>query len=357
MIKRSAQVGWKLTKVAAGLVQGSAGVVLDTQAFFRGDKKIQKLQEELHKMGLDYKANYLAQKRKYHFMDTAIIGGDTIWQMRLNSPSQAIIDAHKYAFPVEARTVGFVEHWDRFSTDAERLGFVNAIKGKLFELKYVEELNQSLGSGYSAELAPSVTQPGWDIRIQGPDPETVEYLQLKATLSAQSVNEALEKYPDIDVVTLADFHGFLSLSGSGEVHTSGISNAELLSEIEAATVASSSYVTELILLSYVLFTSKDSMEVGRRGADWMLNSAIVGLAAASPAGLLAALPSLVAKHWLLRKGAAKREYIKFLKSQKSWQKRTYDRWKKMVRGKAFHEDMRRTFRNPGIWHRLMRGRS
>lgn len=94
-------------------------------------------------------------------------------------------------------------------------GFVNAVKGKYFELLAVERLNSgeslgelSLPSGTVARLADSPTQTGHDIEIVNEDDGSiVELLQLKATTSISYVREALEKYPDIRVATTSDIDG------------------------------------------------------------------------------------------------------------------------------------------------------
>ena len=52
-------------------------------------------------------------------------------------------------------------------------------------------------SGHKAE---SATQPGWDIAIKGSNGKIASVLQAKATESVSYVQDALEKYPSIDVV-------------------------------------------------------------------------------------------------------------------------------------------------------------
>ena len=57
-----------------------------------------------------------------------------------------------------------------------------------------------LEPGQEAILADSVTQPGWDLQIINSDGSIAQELQLKATESLSYVKEALERYPDIDVL-------------------------------------------------------------------------------------------------------------------------------------------------------------
>ena len=45
------------------------------------------------------------------------------------------------------------------------------------------------------------SQPGWDIQILNADGTVDQVLQAKATESVSYVKEALEKYPDIEIVT------------------------------------------------------------------------------------------------------------------------------------------------------------
>jgi len=86
-------------------------------------------------------------------------------------------------------------------------GAVNAAKGKYFEYLVVDKLNNHervgdvvLPDGYTAKLAESMTQPGWDLQILDPDNHVASYLQLKATDDASYIKEALDRYPDITIL-------------------------------------------------------------------------------------------------------------------------------------------------------------
>lgn len=96
-------------------------------------------------------------------------------------------------------------------TDAELMGIVNSAKGKYFEYLVVDQLNAgatvgdvTLPDGYHAQLADSMTQPGWDIRIVDADGQTVDLLQLKATDNIGYLHATLERYPDIAILTTAE---------------------------------------------------------------------------------------------------------------------------------------------------------
>jgi hypothetical protein len=123
-----------------------------------------------------------------------------------------------------------------FSLSEEEIqGAVNTAKGKYFEYLVADRLNagEQVGSvvlpdGYSAVLADSLNQPGWDMRIVGPDGVTSEYLQLKATDSVGYIQEALNRYPDIEILATTE------VAHSGLVIDSGISEEELRIQVANA---------------------------------------------------------------------------------------------------------------------------
>jgi hypothetical protein len=84
-------------------------------------------------------------------------------------------------------------------------GAVNAAKGKYFEYLVVDRLNNGervgdvvLPDGFTAKVAESMTQPGWDIQILDHNSRVADYLQLKATDNAGYIREALDRYPEDD---------------------------------------------------------------------------------------------------------------------------------------------------------------
>ena len=108
-------------------------------------------------------------------------------------------------------------------------GWVNGVKGKYFEVLVRDRLRAGdrlgelqLEPGQKVELAPSPTQPGWDLRIENEDGSTDELLQLKATESMSSVKDALEKYPKIRVVVPSEID-----DSSDKIVGSGISDEQL----------------------------------------------------------------------------------------------------------------------------------
>jgi hypothetical protein len=96
-------------------------------------------------------------------------------------------------------------------SDQEWMGIVNSAKGKYFEYLVVAELNAggtvgdlTLPDGYSAHLASSMTQPGWDMQIVDEHGGTAELLQLKATDSVGYLHDTLERYPEISILTTSE---------------------------------------------------------------------------------------------------------------------------------------------------------
>ncbi len=123
-----------------------------------------------------------------------------------------------------------------FSLDADALqGAINTAKGKYFEYLVVDRLNAGeqvgpvvLPEGYRAELAESMTQPGWDLSIVDGDGVTAEFLQLKATDSIGYIQQALTRYPDIEILATEE------VGSSGLVLDSGITEADLRDQVAGA---------------------------------------------------------------------------------------------------------------------------
>jgi hypothetical protein len=134
-------------------------------------------------------------------------------------------------------------------------GIVSAVKGKLFELEYLDWLNQGhLPIGTVAELAKSPTQRGWDIVIKDANGHPVEYLQLKATESIGYIRKAFAAHPNIDVVTTREVFARIADLDKSELHQhvvdghflnghleghvqSGIDGAEMTPEFEFPLIA------------------------------------------------------------------------------------------------------------------------
>ena len=120
-------------------------------------------------------------------------------------------------------------------SSAEIEGFLSAWKGKYFEVLVRDQLNAGewvgdihLDPGQEAVLAKSTTQPGWDLQIINSDGSIDQELQLKATESLSYVKEALERYPDIDVLATDEVG-----EAAENIFSSGFSNEALEETIRA----------------------------------------------------------------------------------------------------------------------------
>ncbi len=127
-------------------------------------------------------------------------------------------------------------------------GAVNTAKGKYFEYLVADRLNAGeqvgpvlLPDGYHAVLADKLNQPGWDMRIVGPDGATANYLQLKATDSAGYIKEALHRYPDIEILATHE------VAHSGLVLDSGITEDDLRDQVSSAIDVMDDSVTDQFL--------------------------------------------------------------------------------------------------------------
>ena len=327
---------------AGGLVRGAAGmasnavdsVALPASRIEEMRAKLRKLgQMEMERSQQRMQAIALAQKRrrKDELLDLLVVGGITLSQA-LRDPASVpenVQQAFALAYPNLAQTETISDAVARMSSD-ELVGLVSGVKGKLFELELVDHLNNGgLPDGYHAEIADSATQPGWDIRVLDEHGQVSELLQAKATESVQYVQEALQRYPDIDVTTTTEVHAQLTALGLAEnVHGSGISEAALQAKVEAAAAHSdaafdaSDLVPSSIGLAVIalsVFMKKDA-SLREKGEHFGQRSAKAGVSAGvGKAALVAtqtwwiALLGGVATSWLAGRGQGKREQYEALK--------------------------------------------
>ncbi len=112
-------------------------------------------------------------------------------------------------------------------------GIISNWKGKLFEFNVRDKLNAGelvgeiqLEEGQYAVVADSLTQTGWDLQILNADGSVANELQAKATDSLSYINEAFEKYPDIDIVSTSEVAEL-----NGNLLNSEISNEEITNSL------------------------------------------------------------------------------------------------------------------------------
>jgi hypothetical protein len=176
-------------------------------------------------------------RRRQDMLDQLVVGGVVLSSLATGGGTipPEIEAAYLAAYPGLAAKASLSETLQQMSA-SELPGFAAGLKGKLFELQFVEHLNAGqLPDGYTAELAVSATQPGWDLRIVGVDGSVAEVLSAKATESAGYVREALERYPGIDVVTTSEVYAQLVAQGlADQVRDGGMENAALEASIDQA---------------------------------------------------------------------------------------------------------------------------
>ena len=133
-------------------------------------------------------------------------------------------------------------------SEDELQGAVNTAKGKYFEYLVFDRLNAGeqvgpvmLPDGYRAVLADTLNQPGWDMKIVGPEGATADYLQLKATNSAGYIKEALHRYPDIKILATHE------VAHSGLVLDSGVNEDVLRDQVSSAIGVMDDSVTDRFL--------------------------------------------------------------------------------------------------------------
>lgn len=291
---------------------------------FFSDKDIARKKDIILEQSTKYKqlleGSHLHRNR---LVDTCFLGGDLIGDILLNNEQipEDIIAAFEKAYPDLSADTPLEEIFSSSIPDEQLRGYVSGIKGKLFEMKYAEYLNDGeLPEGYLAEIAESATQPGWDIQILGPDGDVSDLLQAKATDSVSYVQDALERYPDIDVVTTDEVYSHLVLNDASEnIIGSGIANEDIEDYVEQALSGSGiemSWSPPVLSLAMIAFSTykKDGLDIyakskmagGRFGASYVC--LLLGRGAASLTGCwpLGIAMSLSARYWGV-KGRNKRQ--------------------------------------------------
>jgi hypothetical protein len=167
-------------------------------------------------------------------------------------------------------------------------GFVNAWKGKYFEVLVRDRLNAGesvgdihLGVGQTATLAESATQPGWDMQILEQDGAVADALQLKATQSLGYVKAALRRYPDINILTTDEVLAAGSTALS-DAFPSGFSESDLndavRAPLEALLDSTLEEVVETVLpeLPFVLIATREGSKVlmGRKSFEAALQDSL-----------------------------------------------------------------------------------
>lgn len=283
VVKWSAEQVWEhKEEIAGGIVGGAKGVYHMGQNIYGAtirDTGFEKRLEKLKEQSEEYRTicSRLCDKlsKKDMLLDSLGISVSVIHgYYHIDYIPEEIEEAYKAAYPIKSQTDNLrdiIEDAD----DTELAGLISGIKGKLFEMRYVDFLNDGhLPDGYEAVLAESATNPGWDIAILDNNGITVNELQMKATDSVDYIKTALERYPDIDIVTTEEVYNSVVMHEfADQVINSGISNEELTSVV-TETLESDSVdmdwglpVVPMLLIGYSVY-KKESLSSFEKGTEF-----------------------------------------------------------------------------------------
>jgi hypothetical protein len=141
------------------------------------------------------------------FIDSAIIGGLNIQQIVAGHQiPRDVVSAFHAQYP--NIHISFTEEVRRLYHSPEQLqGFINGVKGKLFEIDYTKWLNDGhLPAGYHADLASHANNPAWDVIVRDAHGSTDNLIQVKASEGVQYVHQAIQLHPSIDVAVPHDVY-------------------------------------------------------------------------------------------------------------------------------------------------------
>jgi hypothetical protein len=323
-----------------GAVKGIGNALVDTSAHtYARDENLRPILERIKIQSEEYRehtrriygriANSSSSVRNRDvLLDALVIGGHTVADyasFAVNVPKE-IDQAYQLAYPHVAAGETFVEQVRSLPADALP-GFVQGVKGKLFEMKYVEYLNDgNLLPGYEAKLADSVTQRGHDIEVIGPDKHVADLIQAKASDSVAYIKDAIEKYPGIDVVTTSEVYSHLVMQGFAEnVVDSGISEAALESTVAGAADAATvnfSWMPSAVALALIAFSAyseeglnayQKSRNFGERSAKSYLAYLAGGALALATGTWWIGVLGGIGTRVIMGTGAAKRQRLHSLK--------------------------------------------
>ncbi len=168
-----------------------------------------------------------------------------------------------------------VDYLDGIDFDNARSvsGAMSNWRGKYFEVIVRDELNSGgqigdivLGEGQKAVLAESLSQPGWDLAIIDDAGATITEFQLKAVQGVSEITRALERYPELEIVSTAEAAQQITDS---MVISSDVSNDEMKSELADAVDA---VVDSPLVDALELFTQgmPAILIAGSEGTMWIM---------------------------------------------------------------------------------------
>lgn len=322
-------IGAAKQAVKAG--KGLYGYTLTEKDFDKLKDKIREQQEEYKDLSekFAHKKSLSTRNTRQALYDSLFTAAAAPLGVSFSSIPEDIEKAYSLAYPNLAKEISLKDLVENPSI-TEVTGYINGIKGKLFELRYVDYLNETLPSGWEAYLADSATQKGWDVIVLDDSGSAVEYLQLKATNDISYVKSALETYPDIDMVTTEEVFNQLSMNEaiSGNIESGGFENSALTEEVakifsDPSLVDSGIDLTPsiipLVIIAYSVFRKKNlsSYERGEEFGGRALSSYLAYLAGGTAASITGFWPLAIGVSLLtnfgLETGRARYLYYRGLK--------------------------------------------
>jgi hypothetical protein len=253
----------KIAKVTAGVTVGTSQAVvgfgMDVYNCFRRDSEFDALYSKISYQAREYEdlrkqLDAIDKKQKrIMILDSIGLGTCSFFEKIIGHAIPVDVqEAYQLAYPNLAAQESIQDAVLNMD-DEQLVGFANGIKGKLFEVKYLDYLNDGhLPTGYTAELANSPTQPGWDIVVHDANGDVAQELQLKATESAEYIEHALDKYPYIDIVSTDEVFSHVTMGDiSAHVINSGISNEELSTYVNDQVMAAHTDSCDMIFPSVI----------------------------------------------------------------------------------------------------------
>lgn len=262
-----------------------------------------------------------------------------------------VAEAFHLAFPhVSLESLNELSH-------EEILGFVNAWKGKLFEVEVQDQLNAGiqvgnwqLEAGQHAALAESATQPGWDISIMNDDGTVADIIQLKATDSVSYVDHALDRYPDINIIATNDLAAHADNLDSvsvadTSVHdvtndvTDAISHDSVSDAFLHTAPATLIAATEIYHVMKGNKTVDEALESGGERLGISVIAGAIGAAVATVAGPLGWMAAIGARMWMSNKARQIRQesFIRYEKEINPQPKVTKPKTTKEEAKKAYQQ--------------------
>lgn len=251
----------------------------------------------------------------------------------LNDPERVppdVEEAFSLAFPgLRAAGETFVDAVARMDTDS-LVGFLSTVKGKLFEIKLVQDLNsQGLPDDQTARLAEATNQPGHDIEIVDSQGEIASLLQAKATDSATYVSDAFIRYPEIDVITTSEVFADLLARDAGSIANSGISDEALERAVKLAVEEPEhafdafnlipggvgiGLISLATILDPTVVEGQKAAEAGRRVGGVAVSGAVAQSVLVMTNLWWLGLVGGASAHWVVGRGKAKRDQYDHLRA-------------------------------------------